>query len=316
ILVKEGLRKIPFTPLKGLAYLIEKQKIKEPVYIKDVAMKITPLINSPGRFGKPDVSLKLLMEKNERHIREIVEEIEQIDRERYKIVTKTINNIKEDELESGFVISKKISSGMCGLIASRLTGKYSRPFLVGSISNDYVKGSIRAPENYDIHKYLKPLGRYMISLGGHKEAMGFKCPVKNATKIKDLWYQIKWENTKKQDYYDCPLDIKELNPSTIEEAFEYLQPFGKGNPEPVFLCKDVHLEKVSIRNSSNSGGIWLKKDDAIYETVLNGFIDNIPHNIKKADVLYTPYLRKHNNLYRIILKVRKIYSEELHSVHI
>ncbi|MDD3726646.1 MAG: DHH family phosphoesterase, partial [Candidatus Ratteibacteria bacterium] len=61
ILVKEGLRKIPFTPLKGLAYLIEKQKIKEPVYIKDVAMKITPLINSPGRFGKPDVSLKLLM---------------------------------------------------------------------------------------------------------------------------------------------------------------------------------------------------------------------------------------------------------------
>ncbi|MCM8762273.1 MAG: hypothetical protein NC929_03010, partial [Candidatus Omnitrophica bacterium] len=193
------------------------------------------------------------------------------------------------------------------IIASRLTGKYCKPFMVGHLSSNFLKGSIRAPENYNLYKKLKPLKKYMLSLGGHKEAMGFKCSVANIPKIKNFWENIKWEFDKKTDGYDCIFDITDLNPSIIEEVTNYLQPFGKGNPEPVFFCKDVHLKNVSVRNNENNRTFWLKKKDAIYEAFSPDTMHNFTRWAEKVDILYTPYIRKHNNLYRIIIKIIGIY---------
>lgn len=305
IFVKEGIRRMPFTTIKGLAHLIEKQGIKNPVDVNDIAMKVIPVINSPGRLGKPDIALNMLLEKNESHIIEIIKEMEQMDRERYRTVKKAMKILKDKDVESGFIISKDISPGMCGIIASRLTGKYNRPFLVGTISNDAVKGSIRAPENYNLPEHLRDLRKYMLSLGGHREAMGFKCFLKDLPKIKSFWEKIIWMEPEVKHHYDCILDIEELNPSIIEETLSLLEPFGKGNSEPVFLCKDVHFKKVAGKIIEDGTKIWLKKNDTIYEGVLNENRNEIP---RTGDILYTPYIRKQNNLYRIILKIRKIYS--------
>lgn len=309
ILIKEGLHRIPFTLIKGISYLIEKQNIKYPLHIKDVAMRIVPQINAPGRFGKPEIALNLLMEKNIRNIKGIVEEIERMDKQRYKMTKKLINRIEKDRLNNGFIISEDIPAGLCSIIASRLTGKNHRPFLVGNVSNGFVKGSIRAPEGYNLHKILfKPLRKYMISVGGHRGAMGFKCYERNIPQIKEFWENIKWESEDKNNHYDCILDITDIKPVLIEEIFKYLEPFGKGNPEPVFLCKDVCFKKVSTKRSENNRSLWLKKDDAIYKAEIDGSNDSIPLENKKTDILYTPYIYKHNNLYRIVLKIRKIYS--------
>ncbi|HPP29701.1 MAG TPA: DHH family phosphoesterase [bacterium] len=305
IFVKEGLHRMPFTKIKGLGYLIETQNIRQPLHPRDISMRIVSLLNSPGRLGKPDVALNLLMENDDHSIKKIIEEIAKIDRERYQMVAKAMGKIKKEELENGIVISEKISPGICGIIASRLAGNYCKPFMVGYLSSNFLKGSIRAPENYNLYENLKPIKKYMVSLGGHKEAMGFKCPVTHIPKIKSFWKGIKWKTGNKKQYYDCPLDIRDINPSIIEEVTNYLQPFGKGNPEPVFLCRNVSFTKISARNNGNNGPFWVKKDGAIYEAVFSSEHSFMPDK-EKVDILYTPSVRRQNNLYRIVLKVKKI----------
>jgi len=307
IFVKEGIRRMPFTKIKGLAFLIEKQNLNIPLHLKDISMRIIPRLNAPGRFGKPDVALNLFMEEDDRHIKKIIEEIEEMDRKRYQMVAKAMDKIKKSELESGFVISKNFSPSMCGIIASRLVREYKRPFLVGCHSNNFLKGSIRAPENCNLYEKLKPLKKYMDSLGGHRGAMGFKCNQKYISKIRSFWETIEWDIENKDTHYDCILDIRDITPAMIEEVINCLEPFGKGNPEPVFLCKDVHFKKVSVRNSEDTGSFWLKKQDAIYEAVFSGTEKSFTSSTEKIDILYTPSVRKHNNLYRIVLKVKKIY---------
>ena len=308
IFVKEGLRRMPYTKNKGLAALIESQNLTPPFYLKNISRRLVPRLNSPGRLGNPDIALNLLMEKDGFGINEAVKKVEQMDRERYQMVVKAIKTIKKEALKNGFIASDDISPGICGIIASRLSGQYCKPFMVGYRSDDFLRGSIRAPEGYNLHKKLKPLNKYMLSLGGHKEAMGFKCTTEYIPQVKKIWKDIKWEAEKPNDYYDCILDISDLNPSIIEEIDVNLEPFGKGNPAPVFLCEDVYLKRVSGRGEENNEGIlWLKKNGAIYEAVFPSEQDNKPVN-GKMNILYTPSVRKQNNLYRIILKIKKFYS--------
>ncbi|MCX8082204.1 MAG: DHH family phosphoesterase [bacterium] len=304
IFVKEGLRRMPFTKIKGLAFLIESQNLKIPLRLQDISMRIISCINSPGRLGKPEVSLNLLMESRDSRIKEIVREIKQMDRERYKMVVEARRMINENDIEKGFIISENISPGICGIVASRLSGEYHRPFVVGHLSNNFLKGSIRAPENCNLYEKLKPVGKYMVSMGGHRQAMGFKCSVTHIPEIKSFWESIKWKADNKKERYDCYLDIREISPSVIEEINNYLEPFGKGNPEPVFLCDDVYFKKVSMRNSESNILFWVKKDNAIYEAVFQGGSYLL---VEKQNILYTPYIRKQSNLYRIILKIKKVF---------
>lgn len=305
IFVKEGLRKLPFTKIAGLASLIEGQSITPPLSQRDVVMKINPKLNSPGRMGKPEIALNLLLEEDPSKIRDLRDEIERIDRKRYRDLVKEMRLLSGiSGVKSGFIISKRISPGICGVIASRLTGKYKRPYLVGCELGDTLKGSIRAPKGYNLYKELKPLAEYMDSLGGHAGAMGFKCHVEYAGKLKRFWEKIEWIPDEPPVYYDVILDIDKLLPDTIKEVNSLLRPYGRENLEPIYFCKDV-LVRTTLRNRKDVKSFWVKKRETIYESFLMDLTREIPSNGEKIDIFYTPSVSGNNGLYRIYLKIHK-----------
>jgi single-stranded-DNA-specific exonuclease len=308
ILVREGLRRLPFTKIKGLEHLLKKLNLRQPLTQRDITMKINPKLNSPGRFGKPEISLSLLMEEDEDSLKGLLEEIEKIDRTRYRTVNKEIQNINPEYTDKGFIISETISPGICGVVASRLSGKYNKPYLVGSSSEGLLRGSIRAPRGYNLYEKLKPLSQYMYSIGGHSSAMGFKFPAENLDKIKYLWEGINWQTEELNEYYDCELDIDNLAPEMIKEVNEYLEPYGKDNPPPVFLCRDV-LAKSIRRSKNEEKTFWVVgKKNRMFESFLTDSENSLPSDGAKIDIYYTPSVRGDNGLYRLYLRIHNYNS--------
>jgi single-stranded-DNA-specific exonuclease len=272
-------------------------------------MKINPKLNSPGRLGKPEVALNLLMEDDHDRIRALKDEMDRMDRKRYQNVAKEMQNLSTCREESeGFVISESISPGICGIVASRLSERNNRPYLVGCKTENFVRGSIRAPKGYNLYEKLKPIDKYMHSLGGHAGAMGFKCREEHLGKIKRFWEEIAWEPEFAGNHYDCVLDVEELTPGLIKEIREYLEPFGKGNPEPVFMCRDVVVKGILRSSRKEKRSFWVKKKNSIYESFLSEGAKTSPENDEKINILYTPHLRENKGLYRIFLAIQDYFS--------
>ncbi len=305
ILVKEGIYRMPFTSIKGLAYLIARQNICSSCTQRDITRKINPRLNSPGRLGKPEIVLNLLMEEDDEKIQELVDEIEKADRTRYRNVSREMLRISPEELNKGFIISESISPGICGIIASRLSGKYNRPYLVGSTFDNLLKGSIRAPKGYNLYERLKPLREYMHSLGGHSTAMGFKCSAEHLDRIKQFWEDIDWQMEELHNHYDCELNIDELTPELIKEMNDYLEPYGKGNPAPVFLSREVLVKNIT-RSKNEERTFWvIGKKGRMFESFLADNTMDLPVNEARIDILYNPRIMGTNGLYRLYLKIYK-----------
>ncbi len=301
ILVKEGLKQLPFTSVKGLTSLLSYYKLSSYISKKDILMRVNPKLNSPGRLGKPEVVLELLLATDTLLIDELVAEIDKLDKERYREVTKIMKKVELPEnIKTGFILLKDNLKGFGGIIASRFSGKYNRPFIVCYELDNWIRGSIRAPEGCSLQSFKSDIKQYVDELGGHTQAAGFKCSSKEIKKIKNIWNTTKWKIKKRRDY-DSLLDIENLTPSLIKDIFEYLEPFGQGNPIPVFLSKDISIKRIRSV-SKNNRKCWTKKNSSLFESYILDGVD-IPNNTENTDIYYTPYLRESNGMYRIFLEI-------------
>lgn len=301
IFVKEGLKKLPFTSVEGLRRILEFYSLTPPFSTRDITMKLNPKLNSPGRYGKPEMVLELFFENDENLISQVISGIDAIDRERYRSISKIIEKIESSsDLENGFVFSGENCRGLSGIIASRLSGKYNRPFMVCYEKNNIIRGSIRAPEGYMIHGVRSEMEKYVDEIGGHSHAVGFKC---SSTHIDRLRAALDSVESREEETlgYDCELDIEELNPSLIGDIYRFMEPFGKGNPHPVFLCRDVQLKKIRA-GSDLQKRCWAKKKNSLFEALLPSRMETC-FGSESANILYTPFIRESDGLYRIFLRI-------------
>lgn len=295
IYVKEMMKNLSFLKIKGLNYLISNQLVDEKIEdTKEILKKINPKVNTPGRFGKPEISLNLLLEENEKEIEKIIKEIEILDRERYKITKKIMKKI--ENMEKRFIILEDFPISLCGIIASKLVEKFNLPFLVMSKKGNIIFGSGRAPYYFNLYENMKKIKNEFISFGGHRGAIGFKFNQEKIDKIMEFWDGIKIEKND-EIYFDTVLEIEKINPE-IYKWIELLKPFGKGNLPPVFLSKNVLLKKI------RKGGIdkfWAKKGNTVFEcNILSK--EQPDEGIK--DIFYTPKIERKDGYYKITLKIK------------
>ncbi|MFN4227268.1 MAG: DHH family phosphoesterase [Candidatus Ratteibacteria bacterium] len=297
IFVKEMLKDLKYSNIKGLNFLVSKHLNKEFIEIEDVKRKINPKLNSPGRFGKPEITLNLFLEEEEREIEILLKEIEQLDKKRYQLTQKIIKKIEgQCGFEDRFLVLENLPESLCGIIASRLTEKFDLPFFVASKKGKILKGSARAPEDYDLYTKMKKIKDKFLSFGGHKTAIGFKFSTELEDEIKEYWKSIKIEKSKDDEYFDIVFNIEDIKP----EIFEYLnllKPYGKGNNPPVFLSKDVFLKKIKKGDQEK---YWVKKN-VIFECE---FLNSKKPEEGKKDIFYTPEIEEIDGYYKITLKIR------------
>ena len=292
--VQKGLELIHKRYHKGIAKLIDNSKISSSPTSQDLGFIVGPQINAASRIDDSSLASKLLISND-------IEQVESISRklfllnEKRKLIESQIlddaNNQAANQSSSNFILvfGNNWHQGVLGIIASKIKDIYYKPTIVISFSNNIGVGSARSIENVDLGKIIlnAKTENFLISGGGHSMAAGLKINFSNIENFKNYLEKSLSLYPKnlfdRIDYFDSVITPNELNLDLIN-GIEQLQPFGKGNPEPVFILKDVNIESIKI--------IKNKHILIFFENDIGDKIKGICFNSNKT--ILGDYLEKHN----------------------
>ena len=158
---------------------------------------------------------------------------------------------KQNNLNFILVYGNNWHHGVLGIIASKIKDIYYKPTIVISFLNNVGVGSARSIDNVDLGKIILEAkqNKILVSGGGHLMAAGLKINFANLNKFHHYLNQSFLSYDKKLferiDYFDSIISLNDINLELIYDI-DQLQPFGKGNPEPIFILKDVIINSIKI----------------------------------------------------------------------
>jgi single-stranded-DNA-specific exonuclease len=144
------------------------------------------------------------------------------------------------------IASHRYPHGILGLLAGKLTEKYGRPSMAVHIAGEICTASLRSPPGYNIVEALRRVEPMLVSFGGHAQAGGATFMLDHYIKIgealeRDAATNIPETLRTPSLTIDAELSLEAVTTEFCREL-QSLEPFGQGNPEPMFLLRDVQLE--------------------------------------------------------------------------
>lgn len=254
-LVKAGLYNINSYHNTGIQALREcsGNKNKE-MSAMNVAFTLVPRLNAVGRLGLSEKSVQLLLSDNKAQADLIANELDEDNRSRQEIEQRILESI-EDELRADeslklrrviVIAGEGWHQGVIGIAAARIKDRYGKPTVIITYDGDSAKGSARSIEGFsmcDAVAYCKDL---LTVYGGHPMAAGMSLPRENIDafreKINEFAYSL--------EYIPLPTVkiVCKLNPAVLSvemvESLEILEPYGAGNPSPVFGLYNLTLSGI------------------------------------------------------------------------
>ena len=255
ILVKAGLEVIQSTPRPGIKAIMENAGISEKsITASQIAFQVAPRINAAGRVAKADLALEVLLAENRNEAVEPAKRLEIANNYRKELSESIFVEAclqAESQLEQGVnglvLVDETWHLGVLGLIASRIAERYYRPTVALSTDGKGItKGSARSVGELNLFEIMKECSGHLEKFGGHKAAAGLTI---RHYQIADFTAKFKESvNRKIADinlqpiiYVNLKASLSELMDDNFLVNFEKLEPFGNGNPEPVFCSKDDNL---------------------------------------------------------------------------
>ena len=255
-----ALKEFNFNDNYMFSKLYELSNKKNKINIDDLGYLIGPILNAGGRLGKSNYATELLSTKDLNIINQRSLELFTLNKKRKKLESLVMNNINFKKLENDnedviLFYDPEINEGLIGIIAARLKEYFNKPSIVITNSNNLLKGSARSIPDYNIGITIKCLldENIILNGGGHNMAAGFTLKKKNLTKFKKF---ILNDYSKKKVVinnffnYDYEISSKAFN-STFYDDLKKIEPFGIGNPAPIFLLKELKVIKSSILNNKH-----------------------------------------------------------------
>ncbi len=256
IFAKFGLKVLEKTKRIGLQKLYQAAQIdSQKIDTYTVGFQIGPRINAPGRMDHTNESFMLLKSNDPRQAAELATRLDKINRDRQaqleEILLEAEKRIVKGKLYDKKVImlsDKSWTAGLIGLVAGKITEKYSRPCIILEEGEEISKGSARSIDNYNIVEVLQESSHLLKTFGGHAKAAGLTIENKHLSALYDKLLQIADTRLTADDLVlkikiDAVLEAQDLSLSLFDKI-KQLEPFGLGNPRPVFAIKNVKAENL------------------------------------------------------------------------
>lgn len=250
-LVIKGLEMMQIDPLPGIAALIKRSGLKYPITATSVSFQLGPRINAAGRMSDAKHALNLLLTENEEEGRLLADGLEEHNQAR-----KDATLLAEEQANEALAAQKEVKGaivladerwpqGIVGLIAGRLAESYKLPTFILNKGEAESHGSARSVEGFNVVEALRRCSDLLLRYGGHEMAAGLTCENKNLEALKkalsshalEMEPEIGW---KPHVDVDAEIAITELSRKAIEEL-SLLEPFGQGNPSPIFCIRGAHI---------------------------------------------------------------------------
>ncbi|MCH5191241.1 MAG: single-stranded-DNA-specific exonuclease RecJ [Oscillospiraceae bacterium] len=253
-IVKYGLAKINSSPCNGINALRQVAGAGErSLNATGVTYSLAPRINAAGRMESAVTALKLLLCDDLLTALDIAEKTDECNRRRHlaenEIMEAAVAVIEADNrLKYSRVLvvcGENWHHGVIGIVAARLCEKYGRPAIVITFEGDEGTGSARSIEGFPIYDAIKSCSEVLTHFGGHEMAAGLGLKKENV----DAFFSAvnEYAASREQVFPVLQLDCK-LNPAYINndlvQSLEMLEPFGAGNPQPLFGIFGVRITAI------------------------------------------------------------------------
>jgi single-stranded-DNA-specific exonuclease len=282
ILVKYGLKKIDEAKNCGLSALRKVAGVKgRKTNTGHLGFMLGPRVNASGRLGSAECALRLLVTDNAREADSLAIALDEENKERRKleqiILREAIRNVDRDinfNTDKVIVVwNKNWHLGVIGIVAQRLVEKYNRPAIVISVDKESgaCRGSARSIKGFNVFEALQHTSDLLTEYGGHEYAAGIEIPFANLEafrqKINDfIRLNIEQFTFLKSFTVDAEINFSDIDQSLLN-GLELMEPFGRGNPKPLFMAKGVFCKERSIFLSKSTVKLWLTDEQSTYEAI-------------------------------------------------
>lgn len=281
ILIKHGLGYLAKTRRRGLRALMEVAGIgkKRKFFTDTVGFILGPRINASGRLSSASGALRLLLTQDEEEAKVLAEGLDKENRKRQSIeediLKEAMLKVERDvNFKSHKVIvlsSDKWHPGVIGIVASRIVEKFYRPTVLVAFNEDLGHGSGRSIRNFHLFEALSKCREYLVEYGGHEHAAGITVLKDKIDDFRERLNSIAFEALKPLDLIprlaiDAEIQLSDINLKLMKEL-ELLEPFGVGNPKPVFAVRDLSLRSKPKIIGSSALKMWVTDGKITYEAV-------------------------------------------------
>ena len=267
-IVKYGLLVLAKTKRIGLQELIAVGRIpmneEMPPTARLIAFHIAPRINAASRMAHGKLAHDLLMERDRVKARGLALELEAYNIARQKqsqevtTLVKTLAETKYQDKKFIFAVGPEYPLGIVGLVAGRVAHELGKPTCILQTEGEVSRGSFRSIPGLNIIEVLEQCGEMLEKFGGHEQAAGMT--IRN-DRLEDFYDRFNGlveqaligVETVPELMIDLALHPHDCSVELIH-GLETLQPFGEGNPEPVFALEEVLLS--STRTVGKDGKHW------------------------------------------------------------
>lgn len=324
IIVRFGLDSMAHTKNIGLRHLIEDRIGKDKAIVPyHIGFVLGPCINASGRLDSASKSLELLLAEDDNTASNLTRELVNLNEER-KLQTlegtnkaiKLVNeNYQDDKILVVYI--PEIHESVAGIVAGRIREKYSKPTIILCDGESCVKGSGRSIESYNMYEGLHSCKELFLKFGGHPMAAGMSLPLENVDKLRNRLNKdctLTPEELVDNKIIDMTLNLDYITCEIVEQL-DRLEPFGNGNPKPVFAHKNAPLRSIrrigsdsqffKMEFQSGSGVVtclYFQDANELEEKIIDAFGKeqlNRAYNRQSNDIsltiMFYPQINEYNN---------------------
>jgi len=301
VIVREGLRLMADTARPGLRALMQVSDVHPPVNAGHVGFRLAPRLNAGGRLEDAEQGVRLLTAASDAEAEPIARHLEQANQQRQAmeqdITQQAIGMIAEcvdfrtDRVI--IVMGEGWNHGVIGLAAGRICEKYHFPTIVLTEKDGVAVGSCRSIPGVNIHGMLSICKDLFMRFGGHEQAAGLTMQSSLVPELRRRLNLAINENCDLRCYipakeYDLALRLQEVDLEMIDRL-DAMQPTGYGNPNPVFLVRDAHLQQaMRVGKTRTHLKLTLLDGQTIRDGIAFGMGDMAEEGLERVDVLFTP----------------------------
>ncbi len=326
ILVKNGLLKIAEAGRAGVAALKSVCNFAPKAVLGSgqVVFTLAPRINAAGRLGSSEIALELLLCSDMGRAMELAGKLNALNTQRRSeedgILEEALEkaNAQVDEGRMGLVLyGADWHPGVIGIVASRIVESLHRPTVVLSATEDFLKGSGRSINGFDLHEAFGECSHLLLGYGGHYMAAGLSLMPDNLEEFARLFDALVAEGLGVQVKepvckLDGELDFALAADFVFLKELELLQPFGTGNSEPVFCSGAVKVKEMRPRTNLMLLDLEDPKTGLVLKAKAWRNLANMPTTLKNKliRIAFTPRIDRYNGVASVELRL-KDWKEEV-----
>ena len=301
ILVKSGLQYLESGQRPGIASLKKVADVKN-VTSGTVGFRLAPRLNAAGRLEDATLGVKLLLGEKPEDSDPLAELLDGFNRERQVIERQTLAEAialveEQDRPERRTIVlaSENWHSGVIGIVASRLVERYHRPTVLIAIENGMGKGSARSITGFNLYQGLKESSSSLSGFGGHAMAAGLSIVEENLDTFCDDFEQVATRILSADDlipvsYHDGEIKLSDLTLELLQEL-ENLNPYGAGNPAPVFVSRHCTVHAARILSGKHIK-FDVEQDGCQVGCIAFGCAERFDQLSGRVDILYKPEINR------------------------